>query len=154
MKMRILTLLMLTWAATATAWAGAPAQPGKQPTAYLMVYHKDQDHGLHMAISRDGYTWTALNDDKPVIAGDTIAGQRGIRDPHIFRGPDGAFYLFIKTPNFDANEFSERAKKYNILVVPCDDFGVKGYVRLAYCVDKERIKNSLPSFKKLIEEYK
>lgn len=91
--MRILTLLMLTWAATATAWAGAPAQPGKQPTAYLMVYHKDQDHGLHMAISRDGYTWTALNDDKPVIAGDTIAGQRGIRDPHIFRGPDGAFYL-------------------------------------------------------------
>lgn len=68
--------------------------------------------------------------------------------------PDGAFYLFIKTPNFDANEFSERAKKYNILVVPCDDFGVKGYVRLAYCVDKERIKNSLPSFKKLIEEYK
>ena len=61
--------------------------------AYLMVYHKDQDHGLHMAVSMDGYTWTALNDDKPVIGGDSIAMQHGIRDPHIFRGPDGAFYL-------------------------------------------------------------
>lgn len=61
--------------------------------AYLMVYHKDQDHGLHMAYSTDGYQWTALNDDKPIIAGDTIAEQYGIRDPHIFRGPDGAFYL-------------------------------------------------------------
>ena len=75
MKMRILTLLMLTWAATATAWAGAPAQPGKQPTAYLMVYHKDQDHGLHIALSDDGYTWTALNDDKPVIPLGTITIQ-------------------------------------------------------------------------------
>lgn len=62
-------------------------------SAYLMVYHKDQDHGLHMAVSEDGYTWTALNDDQPVISGDTIAMQQGIRDPHIFRGLDGAFYL-------------------------------------------------------------
>ena len=46
-----------------------------------------------MAVSDDGYTFTALNDGKPVIAGDTIALQKGIRDPHIFRGPDGAFYL-------------------------------------------------------------
>ena len=62
-------------------------------SAYLMVFHKDEDHGLHMAISPDGYTFTALNEGKPVIAGDTIAEQKGIRDPHIFRGPDGAFYL-------------------------------------------------------------
>ena len=67
--------------------------PAKKLTHYLMVYHKDQDHVLHMAISEDGYTWTALNDDKPVISGDTIAMQHGIRDPHIFRGPDGAFYM-------------------------------------------------------------
>lgn len=65
----------------------------KKFTAYLMVYHKDQDHSLHMAYSLDGYVWTALNVDKPVIGGDTIAIQHGIRDPHIFRGPDGAFYL-------------------------------------------------------------
>lgn len=65
----------------------------KDMSAYLMVFHKDETHGLHMAISRDGYTFTALNDGKPVIAGDTIALQKGIRDPHVFRGPDGAFYL-------------------------------------------------------------
>ncbi len=61
--------------------------------AYLMVYHKDCDHSLHMAISYDGYAWTALNNDRPIICGDTIAEQHGIRDPHIFRGPDGGFYL-------------------------------------------------------------
>lgn len=65
----------------------------KDMSAYLMVFHKDETHGLHMAISRDGYTFTALNDGNPVIAGDTIALQKGIRDPHVFRGPDGAFYL-------------------------------------------------------------
>lgn len=61
--------------------------------AYLMVYHKDEDHGLHFAISRDGRQFKALNDDNPVIAGDTVATQKGIRDPHIYRGPDGAFYM-------------------------------------------------------------
>ncbi|MBQ9356530.1 MAG: family 43 glycosylhydrolase [Prevotella sp.] len=61
--------------------------------AYLMVYHRDEDHGLHMAISHDGYTFTALKGDQPIFSGDTIAEQHGIRDPHIYRGPDGAFYL-------------------------------------------------------------
>jgi hypothetical protein len=65
----------------------------KKMGAYLMVYHKDADHGLHMAISYDGLEFISLNEDKPLIAGDTIAEQKGIRDPHIFRGPDGAFYL-------------------------------------------------------------
>lgn len=63
--------------------------------------------------------------------------------------PDGAFYLFVKSPFADASEFYEAAKKYEILVVPCDDFGVKGYVRIAYCVDKKRIENALPAFRKL-----
>lgn len=67
--------------------------------------------------------------------------------------PNGAFYLFIKTP-LDAYEFMERAKTYNIIVVPSDNFGVKGYVRLAYCVSYDTIKNSLPFFKKLFESYK
>ena len=61
----------------------------KDMGAYLMVFHKDETHSLYMAVSDDGYTFTALNDGKPVIAGDTIALQKGIRDPHIFRGPDG-----------------------------------------------------------------
>jgi aspartate aminotransferase len=68
--------------------------------------------------------------------------------------PDGAFYLFVKALEEDAYKFFERAKKKEILVVPCDDFGVKGYVRIAYCVDRARIENSLPAFKALAEEYK
>ncbi len=67
--------------------------------------------------------------------------------------PDGAFYLFVKSPDVDAFSFYEKAKKHEILIVPCDDFGVDGYVRIAYCVDKKRIENSLPHFKKLAEEY-
>ncbi len=67
--------------------------------------------------------------------------------------PDGAFYLFVKTPEADAYAFYEAAKKHEILVVPCDDFGVSGFVRIAYCVDKTRIINSLPAFKALAKEY-
>lgn len=68
--------------------------------------------------------------------------------------PDGAFYLFVKALEDDAYKFYEKAKSKEILVVPCDDFGVKGYVRIAYCVDKSRIVNSLPAFRALAEEYK
>lgn len=64
-------------------------------SAYLLTFFSDSDHSLHFAVSRDGYTFTALNDNKPVIAGDTIADQHGIRDPHIYRGPDGNFYLVM-----------------------------------------------------------
>lgn len=67
----------------------------KEMSAYLMVFHKDDTHSVHMAISTDGYSFTALNEGRPVIAGDTIAEQKGIRDPHIYRGPDGAFYLVM-----------------------------------------------------------
>lgn len=67
--------------------------------------------------------------------------------------PDGAFYLFVKAPTNNAYSFYEKAKEHELLVVPCDDFGVKGYVRIAYCVDKKRIENSLPEFEKLAKEY-
>lgn len=67
--------------------------------------------------------------------------------------PDGAFYLFVKALEEDAYAFYEKAKAHEILVVPCDDFGVKGYVRIAYCTDNQMIRNSLPAFKALAEEY-
>lgn len=67
--------------------------------------------------------------------------------------PDGAFYLFVKSPEQDANAFCERAKKYDLLLVPGDDFGCPGYVRIAYCVSPEMIKRSLPAFEKLAGEY-
>jgi aspartate aminotransferase len=68
--------------------------------------------------------------------------------------PQGAFYLFVEALEKDAYAFCERAKKYELLLVASDDFGVKGYVRIAYCVSPEMIRRALPSFKKLAEEYK
>lgn len=68
--------------------------------------------------------------------------------------PEGAFYLFIKSPSGDAGEFCERAKKYEILIVPSDDFGCKGYARLAYCVTTEQIERALPAFERLAKSYK
>ncbi len=67
--------------------------------------------------------------------------------------PNGAFYLFVKSPDVSATAFYEKAKKHEILVVPCDDFGIEGYVRIAYCVDYNRIKNSLSKFEALAKEY-
>lgn len=100
---RTLLLLCLFLAATAPSLA----QKAPKLAAYLMVYHKDQDHGLHMAVSHDSYTWTALNNDLPVIGGDSIAQQHGIRDPHIFRSPDGTFYLAMT----DLHVFGQRDGK-------------------------------------------
>lgn len=67
--------------------------------------------------------------------------------------PDGAFYLLVKCFGDDAITFCEKAKKRELLVVPCDDFGIKGYVRIAYCVSKQTIVNSLPAFKALAQDY-
>ena len=67
--------------------------------------------------------------------------------------PQGAFYLFVKSPEKDASSFSEKAKKLGLLLVPSDSFGVEGYVRVSYCVSLEMIKRSLPVFKILAEEY-
>ena len=69
--------------------------------------------------------------------------------------PDGAFYLFVKAPNGDANAFSETAKLgHNLLVVPADGFGCPGFFRLSYCVSNDMIRRSLPAFKAMIESYK
>ena len=68
--------------------------------------------------------------------------------------PDGAFYLFMKTPIEDDKQFCEMAKKYNILVVPGSAFACPGYCRIAYCVAYETICNSLPKFEELYKEVK
>lgn len=67
--------------------------------------------------------------------------------------PEGAFYLFVKTPIEDARAFSDAAKKYELLLVPSDDFGIGGYLRLAYCVPTDTIRRALPAFRALAEEY-
>ena len=66
--------------------------------------------------------------------------------------PDGAFYLFVKVPGGDGFAFSEKAKKLDLLVVPGEEFGCPGYVRVCYCVSYDTIVRSLPLFQKLISE--
>lgn len=67
--------------------------------------------------------------------------------------PQGAFYLFMKSPVADEKVFCEAAKKQHILIVPGFSFACPGYVRIAYCVAHETIINSMPGFKALAEEF-
>lgn len=67
--------------------------------------------------------------------------------------PEGAFYLFVKSPVEDEKAFCATAKKHNILIVPGSSFACPGYVRIAYCVSYETIMNSMPGFKALAEEF-
>lgn len=68
--------------------------------------------------------------------------------------PDGAFYLFVEALEEDANAFAERAKQYELLLVPADSFGTPGFVRISYCVSTEQIEKSLPAFQALAESYR
>ncbi len=67
--------------------------------------------------------------------------------------PDGAFYLFPRTPEPDAAAFCERARKYDLILVSGDSFGCPGHVRISYCVPTEQIRRALPKFRALAEEY-
>ena len=66
--------------------------------------------------------------------------------------PQGGFYLFPKSPLADDVEFVKLAQQHNILLVPGTGFGAPGFFRIAYCIDKQIIINSLPAWKKLAEE--
>lgn len=72
---------------------------------YLLVYFKDPTHSAYFAISKDGYTFTDVNGGQPLFIGSQLAEQKGVRDPHIARGPDGAFYLAMT----DLHIFGQRA---------------------------------------------
>ena len=71
-----------------------------------------------------------------------------IRDGFTCIHPDGAFYLYMKTPIDDANVFCEKAREFELLLVPADSFGTPGFVRISYCVSTEMILRSLPAFEK------
>lgn len=70
-----------------------------------------------------------------------------------FVEPEGAFYLWLKSPDADEKQFVAKAKKEHILVVPGSSFAGPGYVRVAYCVAPETIQNSMPAFRRLAAEY-
>ncbi len=73
--------------------AAVPAE--KDMGGYLMVYFKDETHSLYFATSEDGYSFSDVNGGEPVFSGRGLASQKGVRDPHITRGPDNCFYLVM-----------------------------------------------------------
>lgn len=71
-----------------------------------------------------------------------------------FVEPQGAFYLWVRALEPDAQAFSDRAKAHELLLVPSDSFDVPGWVRVSYCIPRETIERSMPAFKQLMEEYR
>lgn len=111
-------ILFVAGCASAQKQAKVPAE--KDLSAYLLVYFLDADHSLHFALSSDGYSFTDVNNGQPVMKGEDIAEQKGIRDPHIARGPDNAFYLamtdlhiFGKRMGYRDTEWQRPAEKYD-----------------------------------------
>jgi hypothetical protein len=94
--------LQMVPALSAPSKAGAVA--GQDLQAYLMVYFKDETHSIYFATSTNGCTFTDVNGGQPVFLGKELAEQKGVRDPHIMRGPDGAFYLAMT----DLHIFAQR----------------------------------------------
>jgi len=90
-----IVLLLTLFSLSVNAQHTVKLSSEKDMAAYLMVYFKDDTHGLYMALSKDGYSFTDVNNAQPVMAGDSIAEQKGIRDPYICRGPDGLFYMAL-----------------------------------------------------------
>lgn len=119
----------------------------KDLAGYLLVYFKDKDQSAYMAISPDGYTFTDINGGQPVFIGSQLAEQKGVRDPHITRGPDGAFYLamtdlhiFGKRAGFRDTEFERPAEKYgwgnNRAIVLMKSFDLIHWTHSDFRVDK------------------
>ena len=100
----------------------------KDLSAYLMVYFKDEDHSLHMALSTDGYSFTDVNKGKAIVSGDTIASQKGIRDPHISRGPDGAFYMVMTDLHIFGKEKGLRDTQWDRPIEKYDWGNNRGFV--------------------------
>lgn len=118
MKNKLILLISLLCCLSVKAEKPSTLQE-KDMGAYLFVFFSDPTHSLFMATSHDGYTFTAVNNGKPIISGDSIAEQRGIRDPHISRGPDGAFYLcmtdlhiFAKQKGLRSTEWERSGEEY------------------------------------------
>lgn len=88
--------------------------------AYLMSYFKDETHSIYFATSTDGYTFTDVNGGSPVFLGKDLGEQKGVRDPHIMRGPDNAFYLSMTDLHIFAQREGLRATEWER---PREDYG-------------------------------
>ena len=96
----------------------APAEQDMQ--AYLFVYFKDETHSVHFATSTDGYTFTDINDGQPVLPGKGLGEQQGVRDPHLMRGPDNAFYMSMTDLHIYARDAGLRSTEWER---PGEDYG-------------------------------
>ena len=142
----------------ASAWVGACSQhyaPGRARDA------SRRGRGTHpwfcvcsraFSACRDGLHRRAERCGRLCAQSRALAGALG-EYGYIYVEPDGAFYLWVKALEPDAEAFCERAKKYELLAVPSNSFGVPGWFRLGYCVSYETIQNSLPAWRALAEEY-
>jgi hypothetical protein len=124
-----------------------PKYKEKDLAGYLLVYFKDQSQSAYMAISPDGYAFTDINGGKPVFIGSQLAEQKGVRDPHITRGPDGAFYLamtdlhiFGKRAGFRDTDWERPIEKYgwgnNRAIVLMKSYDLIHWTHLDFRVDK------------------
>ena len=91
---------------------GAKAPLDRDLKGYLFVYFKDETHSIHFATSTDGYTFTDINAAQPVLLGSDIAEQKGVRDPHIMRGPDNAFYMAMTDLHINARQAGYRTTEW------------------------------------------
>jgi hypothetical protein len=99
---------------------GARKLEEKDMAGYLLVYFKDQTQSAYLAISRDGYTFTDINGGQPVFDGTLLAEQKGVRDPHITRGPDGGFYLVMTDLHISAQRAGFRTTQWER---PAEQYG-------------------------------
>ena len=115
------------------------------------MVHQYKNNGYNMALDVASGSVHVVDDltydknRKAIYEGLTRLGFECVK-------PEGAFYLFVKSPVEDETVFCDAAKKHNILMVPASSFGCPGYVRIAYCVSYETIVNSLPHFAEVAKE--
>ena len=118
-RITLISVIMTILSLSAVAATPKKAPKEKDMGAYLFTYFNDPTHSLFMAISYDGYTFTAVNNGEPIISGDSIADQHGIRDPHICRAPNGKFYIAMTDLHVFGREMGlrttqwERPQKYD-----------------------------------------
>lgn len=154
----------------AYSWSKSLSLPGER-IGYILVPNKVKNHedvfaavggaarvlGHVCAPSMFQYVVKSCVDVEPNIGvyrtNRNILFKELLKMGYTVANPDGAFYMFIKSPNNDGADFCERAKKYHMLLVPGEGFGMKEYVRLSFCVETKKIEKSIDVFKKIISEY-
>ena len=112
LRSMVIAMFLISLCLQTTAQKKIKVPKEKDMGAYLLVYFKDDTHGLYFALSKDGYSFTDVNNAKPIIAGDTIAEQKGIRDPYILRGPDGMYYMALTDLHIHAQNVGYRTTQW------------------------------------------